>query len=138
MKLHLEYPKNFLTNKLMLQEKIPCTIQISNEFNILFYYPLVGFIGKVYDWNKELLEERAIPMVGDYYTHNEQGAITLKKESDNIFLINELNIFYPDFGWCKVIENGEYAIPTNFYGNDEDDPVYMERIAKEKKLKDKS
>ena len=143
MKLHIDF-KNFLSSdSLVKQEKIPCVIQIGDNFNILFFEPLpeviVGSftVGTVVDWDRWLLDKRAPGRVGGCYTHHEPGMITLKGISKNTYQIYDLYIFSSYHGWHSIIEKGEYATPINFSDNDEDDPVYMERIAREKKLKER-
>jgi hypothetical protein len=137
MILHIDFKGFFLSDSLVKQEKIPCLIQVSENFNILFPELFPSVIGTISDWDWSLLDERAPGRVGGDYTHQEPGMITLNELSKNTYQVIDLHVFYPLHGWCKIIENKEYATPNNFYGNDEDDPVYMERIAKEKKLKDK-
>lgn len=136
MKLHIDFKDIISADSLVKQEKIPCFIQAGKNFNILFPEPCPNVIGTVSDWDIWLLHERAPSRVGGNYMYQELGMITLKELSKNVYQIYDLYIFSPYSGWLKIVEKGEYADPTNFYDNDEDDPVYMERIAREKKLKE--
>ncbi len=127
MILNIEFPNNLITGSLIEQGNIPCTIQISDKFEIIFSTVFPTTIGVVSEWDRELLDERAIAKGGGAYTHNEPGLITLERINKNIYKINELSIFYNDFGWCSIIKDGEYATPHQFWDSDDDDPDYVPR-----------
>ena len=135
MNLHIDFKNIISTDSLVKQEKIPCFIQVGENFNILFPELLPNFIGTVIDWDWSLLDERAPSRMGGDYTYEEPAMITLKKISEKIYHIYDLYIFSSYHGWLSIIEKGEYATPIDLYDSNEDDPVYMERIAREKKLK---
>lgn len=125
MILQIKFPDNLVTGSLCKQKDIPCTVQISNKFEILFSIVIPNTIGIVQEWDRQLLEERAIASAGGIYTHNEPALITLSKRTEDSYDIVELSIFYNDFGWCPVIRNKEYAIPNQFWDNDDEDPEYV-------------
>lgn len=125
MILCVEFQDNILIGMLAKQKNIPCIIQISDKFEILFPEVAPDTTGIVLEWNREMLEERAIARAGGDYTHQEPGLITLNQISEHKYKINELYIFYNDFGWCPIIENYEYAQPHQFWDSDDEDPNYV-------------
>ena len=125
MILEINFPNNLVTGKLSEQKNIPCTIKVSDKFEISFSAVIPSATGIVQEWDRKRFEERAIARAGGVYTHNEPAMITLKKKMENCYLVMELNVFYNDFGWCPVITKGEYAVATQFWDSDEEDPCYV-------------
>ncbi|PHI29882.1 hypothetical protein [Budvicia aquatica] len=125
MILHIEFPNNLVTGSLTKQKNIPCTIQISDKFEIIFSVVFPQTIGNVLLWDRKILEERAIARASGAYTHNEPALITLSENSENCYEITNLSVFYNDFGWCPIIDNSEYAMPTQFWDSNDDDPGYL-------------
>jgi putative transposase len=52
-------------------------------------------------------------------------SVWIIRGDSNCYLVMELNVFYNDFGWCPVITKGEYAVATQFWDSDEEDPGYV-------------
>lgn len=126
MILHAEFKTNIVTGSLTEQKYIPCIIHVSNKFEIIFETVDPKVIGEVTHWDRTLFEKRAIPSVGGTYTHIEPALISLKMIGENSYKITYLSIFYNNYGWLPVIENGEYAPPNNcWYDNDDEDPDYV-------------
>lgn len=125
MMLFIKFKNNLLTDVLVKQKNIPCLIQVSDKFEILFPVIAPNTTGIVIEWDRKLLEERAIARAGGTYTHQEPGLITLSKVSENKYKVNALYIFYNDFGWCPIIEKCEYAKPHQFWDSDDEDPDYV-------------
>lgn len=113
------------TGLLSKQKNIPCIIQVSDEFEILFPTVIPYTKGIIQGWDRRLLEERVIARAGGVYTHNEPALITLHKQTEDSYRVIDLQIFYNDFGWCPVIKDGEYATPTQFWDCDDEDPEYI-------------
>lgn len=125
MMLKIKFPDNLITGMLSKQKNIPCRVQVSDKFEVMFFTVIPDTLGIVYDWDRELFEERAMAGAGGMYTHYKPALITLNQESDDIYEIVELSLFYNDFGWCPVIHNGAYAPPVNFWDSDDEDPDYV-------------
>lgn len=77
-------------------------------------------VGKVNGLEHRLLDERSPAGVGGIYTHYAPALIVLSKQN-NTYHILFLSLFDYQYGWCDVIENGEYATPRNFSSDEEDD-----------------
>ncbi|HGM9953492.1 TPA: hypothetical protein ACKRFF_004362, partial [Providencia stuartii] len=104
--------------------KIPCHIQISNKFEIIFEIESTRIIGEVSEYNRALFEQRVIARAGGNYIYNEPSLITLSRVSKGVYRVVDLFVFYSDFGWCSVIENGDYMEPHQFWDNDDEDPDF--------------
>ncbi|ELY3761622.1 hypothetical protein SMX63_003744 [Cronobacter universalis] len=124
MILEINFPENLITGKLSEQKNIPCVIQVSDKFRVLFSTAVPCTEGIMHEWDRKLLEDRAPARAGGIYTHNEPALITLNKKTEDSYKVIELHIFYNDFGWCPIIINGDYAVPVKFWDSDEDDPGY--------------
>ncbi|WP_288821598.1 hypothetical protein [uncultured Leclercia sp.] len=125
MILQINFPDNLVTGLLSEQKNIPCTIKVSDKFEVIFSTVIPCTVGIIYEWDRQLLEERAIAKAGGVYTHNEPALITLNKKTEDSYEVVELHVFYNDFGWCPVIKDGGYAIPNQFWDSDEEDPDYI-------------
>ena len=125
MILHIEFPNNYTTMNLMQQIKIPCLIQVSNNFYVKFDVTNPSVTGVMTEWEPLLFEERAVARAGGEFIYEEPALITLHEIGDNLYKVHDLFVFYNDFGWCAVIDNGEYATPHPFWDNNDDDPDYQ-------------
>ncbi|AWH88633.1 hypothetical protein [Limnobaculum parvum] len=125
MIIHIDFPNNLITGSLTKQKNIPCTIRVSDRFEIIFSVVFPQTVGTVLLWDRKLLEERAIARAGGTYTHDEPALITLGEKTENSYEVVDLFVFYNDFGWCPVINNSKYAIPTKFWDSDDEDPDYV-------------
>ncbi|WP_130099354.1 hypothetical protein [Siccibacter turicensis] len=125
MILKVDFPDNLITGSLAQQKNIPCTIKVADEFEVIFSTVIPPTTGIMHEWNRQLLEERAIAKAGGAYTHNEPALITLGNKTKDTYEIIDLQVFYNDFGWCPVIKGGEYAVPNQFWDSDEEDPGYL-------------
>ena len=115
MKLNIEFPRNMITEELLKQKNIPCFCKVSADFEISFQEPLPKVVGKVSEWDRHELEERALAGAGGKYTHYTNGMITLKEIDLNQYQILDLSFFCRSHGWCPIIENGIYATPINLW-----------------------
>ena len=66
------------------RKNIPCTIKVSDKFEISFSAVIPSATGIVQEWDRKRFEERAIARAGGVYTHNEPAMITLKKENGEL------------------------------------------------------
>ncbi|WP_426170630.1 hypothetical protein [Pseudoduganella sp. R-34] len=117
--LQIDLPKNLSSEEVTRQKNIPCLCKVAEEFEIEFLDPLPGSTGVVQGWDWKLLHERVISGIGGLYTHYTFGMVTLEIAQPGIYKIIDLAMFDTSFGWCPVLENGEYGPPGKFY--DEDD-----------------
>ena len=124
MILQIEFPDNLLFSKLEQQEKIPCHIQVSNKFEIVFEIESTRIIGEVSEYDKRVFEQRVIARVGGNYIYNEPSLITLHRISKGVYRVAALFVFYSDFGWCSVIENGDYMDPHPFWDDNDENPDF--------------
>lgn len=115
MKLKIEFPDNLITGDLLRQVRIPCFCKVSKEFNISFSNTVPESSGTVLEWDRKELELRAVGGAGGQYTHYANSLITLRRESENIFQIVDLEMFYRSYGWCVVLRDGVYAPPGDFW-----------------------
>ena len=115
MKLNIEFPRNMITEELLNQKNIPCFCKVSGDFQISFQEPLPEVAGKVSEWDRIKLEERALAGAGGEYTHYTNGMITLKEIGLTQYQIIDLSFFCRSYGWCTIIENGIYATPKDFW-----------------------
>lgn len=76
--------------------------------------------GEVSEYNRALFEQRVIARAGGNYIYNEPSLITLSRVSKGVYRVVNLFVFYSDFGWCSVIENGDYMEPLQFWDNDDE------------------
>ncbi|MDP1979221.1 hypothetical protein [Undibacterium sp.] len=123
MHLKIEMPKNLVAEELVLQKNIPCYCRIAREFEIIFQSPLPEARGLVLEWDRKLLEERALAGGGGDYTHAANGMISIEEVGTNLYKIHDLAFFYTEFGWCQILLNGEYATPGKFWDDDEEDTI---------------
>ncbi|EMN4129049.1 hypothetical protein ABN056_07440 [Providencia vermicola] len=128
MILQIEFPDNLLLSQLEQQKKIPCHIQVSNKFEVVFEIESTRIIGEVSEYNRTLFEQRVIARAGGNYIYNEPSLITLSRASRGIYRVVDLCVFYSDFGWCSVIENGDYMEPHPFWDHDDEDPDFKPRL----------
>ncbi|MFJ5503261.1 hypothetical protein ACIPUO_03480 [Pectobacterium carotovorum] len=125
MILEINFPDNLITGLLSEQKNIPCTIKVSDKFEVIFSTVVPCTAGIMREWDRQLLEERAIARAGGVYTHDEPALITLNKKTKDSYEVVDLYVFYNDFGWCPVIKDREYAVPNQFWDSDEEDPGYI-------------
>lgn len=118
MKLSIKFPENLLTHSLLEQRLIPCICKIATEFEIEFLDPLPEAAGTVLEWDRAELEKRAIGGVGGQYSHYAHGRVTLKKVDIDIYQILDFEMFYRLFGWCSILEDGNYAPPGQFWDDE--------------------
>lgn len=64
MMLKIKFPDNLITGMLSKQKNIPCRVQVSNKFEIMFFTVIPDTLGIVYGWDRELFEERAMAGAG--------------------------------------------------------------------------
>ena len=105
------------------QKNIPCLCKVAKEFEIEFLDPLPAATGSVQGWDWQLLAQRAVAGVGGMYTHYAFGTVTMQPCRANVYRITDLTMFNTTFGWCQVLENGEYSPPGKFHDDDEDDDI---------------
>lgn len=125
MILQINFPDNLITGRLSVQKNIPCTIKVSDKFEVVFSTVVPCTAGIMHEWDRQLLEERAVAKAGGVYTHNEPALITLEKKGGDSYDVIDLFVFYNDFGWCSVIKDGKYATPNQFWDSDDEDPYYI-------------
>lgn len=123
MILHITLPKNLISEGMLRQKNIPCLCKVGKAFEIELLAPLPEATGVVQDWDWKLLAERSIAGVGGIYTHYRFGIVTLEPVQDDAYRIIDLAFFDTCFGWCPILEQGEYAPPGKFYDDDEDDDI---------------
>ncbi|WP_082267107.1 hypothetical protein [Komagataeibacter europaeus] len=111
MKLKIAFPDNILSKIIINQKFIPCLCKISRDFGLEFRDPLQEAVGIVLEWDYTLIEERAPALVGGEYSHYADGEISIMHVSEDIYDILDLKMFYPDYGWCPIIKDGDYAVP---------------------------
>lgn len=119
MKLKILFPDNLVSGLMTRQKFIPCLCKISYDFEIEFRDPLQEATGIVSGWDLESISERAPMLIGGDHTHYADGEISIMQVSENIYDILDLKMFYPDYGWCPVMENGHYAVPRDGLCNEE-------------------
>lgn len=124
MILQIKFPDNLLLNNLEQQKKIPCHIRVSNKFEVVFEIESIRIIGEVSEYNRTLFEQRVIARAGGDYIYNEPSLITLSRISNETYRVIDLFVFYSDFGWCSIIENGDYMEPHQFWDSDDEDPDF--------------
>ena len=115
MNLVIEFPKNLVTISLLKLRKIPCFCKVAHDFEISFHAPAPEVTGKVSEWDEYRLNNTVCPGVGGKYAHYTNGLITLKEINLNFYQIVELFFFDRRFGWCPVIQGGDYAPPLGAY-----------------------
>lgn len=115
MKIKIDFPKNMITDGLIVQERIPCVCKIARNFEVCFSDTVPESSGIVEEWDRQALESRAVAGGGGEYTHYANGLITLRKIDDHYYEITDLQMFYYLYGWCYVVKNGEYAEPGKFW-----------------------
>lgn len=119
--LHIDLPKNLISEELVRQKNIPCFCKVAKEFEIEFLDPLPEATGVVQDWDWKLLHERVISGVGGLYTHYTFGMVTLEVAQPGVYKIIDLAMFDTGFGWCPVLQDGKYSPPGKFYDDDDED-----------------
>lgn len=124
MILQITFPDNLVTGLLAEQKNIPCVIKVAGKFEVVFTTVIPFVVGIMHEWDRQLLEERAIARAGGAYTHNDPALITLKKREDGKYDVVNLSVFYNDFGWFPVVKDRKYAAPIKFWDSDEEDPGY--------------
>ena len=123
LQLNISLPKNLVTADLIRQKNIPCLCKVAKEFEIEFMDPLPEATGVVHGWDRRLLEERAVAGAGGLYTHYAFGLVTLDQVQPDVYRIVDLAFFNRIFGWCPILENGDYAPPGKFSDDDEEDDI---------------
>ncbi|MCX2546627.1 hypothetical protein [Pseudomonas sp. COW5] len=115
MNLIIDFPENMITDELLKHERIPCICMVSNKFEISFSVTVPESTGLVSGWDRTELDLRAVAGAGGQYTHYAQSLITLEKVDDGVYKIIDLEMFNRLFGWCAVLQGGEYAPPGDFW-----------------------
>lgn len=99
MKLKIEFADNFVTKKMITQSNIPCLCRVSGQlFEIAFQSPLQEVAGIVEEWDRNLLEERAVAGAGRNFTHYKHGMVTLSEIQKGLYKIIDLSFFIPIMG----------------------------------------
>ncbi|MGL4283694.1 MAG: hypothetical protein ACRCSI_08795 [Eubacterium aggregans] len=111
--LHIYFPDNLVSEKMVLQKKIPCFCRISGSrlFEIEFFEPLPSAIGVIEGWSPELINERVSAGGGGKYTHYCFSVVSLEQIDSNIYGITSLDFFDEMSGWISIIDNGEWSKP---------------------------
>jgi hypothetical protein len=109
LEIEIDFPNNLYTTMILESEKVPCLFKISQEFLIDFLvsYPQVS--GKVLNFNLRDIDLRTPAGAGGEYLHYKYGLITISYKQDNIYIIDNLEVFSMGCGWQTVIENRNYA-----------------------------
>lgn len=115
MNLNISFPDDMRTDQLLMQQRIPCLCKIAKAFEISFSDTVPESSGTVFDWDRKELEARAVAGGGGRYTHYANALITLMKIAPNTYEIIHLEMFYTLYGWCTIVEDGEYAPPGDFW-----------------------
>jgi hypothetical protein len=85
-------------------------LQISTRFEISSSDTGPESIGVVFGWSRRDWSCARSP--GRVYANS---LITLSKVGQDFYEIIDLEMFYRSFGWCTVLQNGQYASPGNFW-----------------------
>lgn len=109
LEIEVDFPDNLYTTMMLETEKVPCLCKISKDFLIDFLesYPQVS--GKVLNFNLRDIDLRTSAGAGGKYLHYKYGLITLSYKKDNIYIIDDLEMFARGSGWQKIIQNRNYA-----------------------------
>ncbi|ATZ64497.1 hypothetical protein KTJ16_20875 [Acinetobacter bereziniae] len=110
--LNLELPDNIYSEMMLECSDIPCLVKIDSNFIIDFFETVPLVSGYVLEWSWYDLNERIPAGAGGDYLYYKRSLITLDQIDNKRFNIIGLSMFVNGVGWCKVIENGQYANPN--------------------------
>lgn len=109
LEVEVDFPNNLYTQMILESEKVPCFCKISKDFLIDFLESYPQVTGKVLNWNFRDIELRTPAGAGGEYLHYKFGLITISYKQDNVYIIDDLEMFSLGWGWGKIIENRNYA-----------------------------
>ncbi|WP_151800064.1 hypothetical protein [Acinetobacter nosocomialis] len=109
LEIEVNFPDNLYTQMIFESKKLPCLCKISKEFFIDFLVSHPQVSGKVLNWKFRDIDLRIPAGAGGEYLHYKYGLITISNKQDNIYIIDDLEMFALGFGWGKIIENRNYA-----------------------------
>lgn len=109
LEVEVDFPNNLYTQMILESEKVPCLCKISKGFFIDFLESYPQVTGKVLNWNFRDIDLRTPAGAGGEYLHYKYGLITISYKQDNVYIIDDLEMFSLGCGWGRIIENRNYA-----------------------------
>lgn len=112
--LTIDFSDILLVQELIKLQDIPCFCRVSGNvsFELEFQNPLPQAIGKVEGWTASLIDERSWAGAGGLYTHYCFSMVSIEPIRQGFYRIMSLKFFNRSCGWCRLIEDGNWAVPA--------------------------